>query len=375
MDCVKCKASIPDGALFCPWCGKKQVTTTRKTKKRTNGMGSIIKKPGSRTKPWEAQKDGVYIGCFKTKYEAEQALLKLSGRHITDTINLTFSEVYEKWFPEHRRNITSKGMEGYKTAYKHCGPLYGRVFRKLRASDFQEVILIMEAKGLSKASCAKVVQLFGQLSKWAIREEICTTNYAPYVTLAASEAVSREVFTPEQIAAIAQTSHPAADIALILIATGCRPNELFIATTENSHETYFVSGSKTEAGRNRAIPVTPVGIDAYHRLRQRAIDSGATLLIEAYDGNHTYANFAKRDWKDLMKKAGIEGLTPYNCRHTFTTMAVQSGVKPEILQRMLGHADYSTTVDVYTHLNISDILQESAKVTVTDGLQTLKKQP
>ena len=94
MDCVKCKASIPEGALFCPWCGKKQVTAPRKTKKRTNGMGSIIKKPGSRSKPWEAQKDGVYIGCFKTKYEAEQALLKLSDRHITDTINLTFSEVY-----------------------------------------------------------------------------------------------------------------------------------------------------------------------------------------------------------------------------------------------------------------------------------------
>lgn len=374
MECVKCKKTIPEDGLFCPYCGKRQVPEKRKTKKRANGMGSVIKKPGQRTRPWEAQKAGVYIGCYATRHEAEQALLRLADTPITETLNMTFEQVYNKWLPEHSRNITDKGMEGYKNAYKHCAPLYNKIFRKLRTSDFQSVIMQMEDKGLSKASCAKVVQLFGQLSKWAIREEICHTNYAPFVTITVTDKSEKTPFTQDQIKAIQSAKSPAADIALIMLATGCRPNELFSVTIENCKKDYFISGSKTEAGRNRAIPVSEIGIDAYKKMRALATEKGYSKLIDAYPGNRSYANFAKRDWKELMGEVKIEGMTPYNCRHTYATLAVQAGVKPEILQKILGHADYSTTIGVYTHLDIVDILKEAEKLTVAERLQTNKKE-
>lgn len=369
MECIKCKKSIPEDALFCPYCGKKQAAAARKKKKRANGMGTVIRKPGNRSKPWEAQKAGIYIGSYETKFEAEQALSKLTDVRMSETFNMTFKQVYEKWKPEHERTITAKGMEGYRNAYKHCEALYDRIFRKLRPSDFQSVILEMEDKGLSAASCHKVVQLFGQLSKWAVREEIMHTNYAPFVTITNKEKKEKQVFTSEQINAIKGASSLASDIALILLATGCRPNELFSVTLENCYDDYFISGSKTEAGRNRVIPVNELGKRSYNKLKH----SAKTLLIDGYKGNKSYPNFAKRDWKDLMKECKIEGMTPYNCRHTYTTLAVQSGVKPEILQKILGHADYSTTVGVYTHLDIADILEESKKVAVTDRLQTDEK--
>lgn len=365
MDCVKCKKSIPADALFCPHCGKKQAATPRKKKKRANGMGSIIKKPGNRAKPWEAQKAGVYIGCYATRFEAEQALNAVIDVRVTETLNLTFAQVYARWKPEHERNITEKGMEGYTNAYRHCTALHSRVFRKLRTSDFQEVILDMENKGLSAASCNKVVQLFGQLSKWAVREEICHTNYAPFVTIAKQEKEEKATFTPEQIQAIQSAKSPAADIALILLATGCRPNELFSVPLENCHEDYFIGGSKTEAGKNRVIPVNGIGLAAYKKLISAAEATGDPNLIGGYSGNRKYSNFAKRDWKNLMEECGIQGMTPYSCRHTYTTLAVQSGVKPEILQKILGHADYSTTIGVYTHLGLEDILTEGKKVSVT----------
>lgn len=173
--------------------------------------------------------------------------------------------------------------------------------------------------------------------------------------------------------AIGQAKSVAADIAIILIATGARPNELFSAATENCKETYFISGSKTEAGKNRVIPISTIGLPAYRRLSSKVREKGSPLLIEGYDGNRQYRNFAKRDWKTLMEEVGIENMSTYNCRHTYTTLAVKSGVKPEILQKILGHADYSTTVGVYTHLDIDEILQESTKVTVTDTLQTNEK--
>lgn len=375
MVCIKCQKAIPEDGLYCPYCGKKQQAQKRKKKKRVNGSGSVCRKPGNRSKPWEAQKAGVYIGAYATKYEAEQALLRLADLPISETLNLTFEQVYQKWFPEHSRTITAKGAEGYATAYKHCQSLYPRIFRKLRASDFQGIIMEMEEKGLSNASCAKVLQLFGQLSAWAIREEICHTDYSRFVQLTPQQKTEKRVFSAEQIAALQSSALPAAKIALLLIATGCRPNELFSVFLSNCYGSYFISGSKTEAGRNRIIPVSALGLPAYQSLLASATQNGCARLIDAYAGNHTYSNFAKRDWKELMASLCIEGMTPYNCRHTFATLAVKSGVKPEILQRILGHSDYNTTATIYTHLDIAAILEESKKVAVTDTLQTPEKQP
>lgn len=373
MECIKCKKGIPEDALFCPWCGKKQQTTLRKAKKRTNGQGSVIKKPGNRTKPWEAQKAGVYIGCYATKHEAEQALLKLADRRTLDGINMTFAEVYGKWFPEHARTISAQGEANYRAAFKHCQPLHEKTFRKLRTDDFQSVINGMEEKGLSKSSCQKVVQLFGQMSQWAIREEICHTNYAKFVTVLAHQKTTKEPFTPEQILRIKNSDQTAAAVALILIATGCRPNELFSATLENCFDSYFISGSKTEAGKNRVIPVSPIGLEAYRNILAAARAQNSANLIDGYPGNKSPKNFANRDWKALMDSLNIQNMTPYNCRHTYTTMAVKSGVKPELLQKILGHADYSTTVEVYTHLDTQELLTAAQSVTLPATTGPAKK--
>lgn len=375
MNCVKCKKTIPEDGIFCPYCGKKQQLEKKKKKKRANGTGSVIRKPGNRSKPWEAQKSGVYIGAYATKYEAEQALLRLADLPVSETLNLTFAQVYEKWLPVHSRTLTESGIAGYKFAFSKCEMLHGKVFRRLRTSDFQQVILEAESKGFSKSSCGKIMQLLGQLSKWAIQEEICHTNYAQFVVVTAQQKSTKQPFTPDQIEAILKSTEPAAQIASILLATGCRPNELFAAATAEAQETYFISGSKTEAGKNRIIPVAPFGLSAYQSLRAAAIERGCEKLVEAYSGHKNYRGFYERDWKRLMESLCIENMTPYNCRHTFVTLAVQSGVKPEILQKIIGHADYNTTIGVYTHLQLNEILQEASKLTVTDTLQTQETKP
>lgn len=369
MPCIKCKKELPPEALFCPWCGKKQERSRRK--KRANGMGTVWKHSGHRSKPWEAQKAGAHIGYFATKFEAEQALSRIADVPVSDSLNLTFSQVYDRWKPTHSRTLTESGVSGYEFAYAHCEPLYDLVFRKLRASDFQSVINSMEQEGLSKSSCEKVVQLFSQLSQWAIQEEIAHTNYAKFVTVAAPQKSTKEIFTETQIQSIQTAAAPAADLALILISTGCRPNELFSALVENCHENYFISGSKTKAGKNRVIPLSPLGLPAYQKLLEAAQKTGSPRLIDGYPGNREYRNFSKRDWKQLMEEIGTD-LSPYSCRHTFATLAIKSGIKPEQLKQIIGHASYSTTVDFYNHTNAQELVAAAQKITVTVTLQSPK---
>ena len=354
MTCIKCGAELPDGANFCHLCGKKQIPAPRKHRKRANSSGSITKLSGNRSKPWQAKKNGIHIGTYQTRMEAQKALERLTDNEISDRFNLTFRQVYDLWLPEHSRTITKGAVTGYKTALKHCESLYDKKFRSLRHSDFQAVIIGMEELGYSKSSCEKVLQLFGQLSDWAIREAIILVNHAKYVTITAQQKSSGQVFTQEDIRLVRQSTNPAASIVLILLATGCRPAELFSAARDNCASAHFIGGSKTTSGKNRIIAVAPLGLAAYQNLLSES--AGKRKLIDGYKGNKTYANFAKREFKDLMIEIGRESFTPYDCRHTFITSATRSGMDPQILKRQVGHADLSTTDKYYTHLDSQDIL-------------------
>lgn len=355
MECVKCKQPIPDGSAFCNHCGKRQTPEPRKHKKRANGTGQIYKLTGNRARPWAARKAGAFIGTFSTRTEAQKALDRLTDMDISDKFNLTFSEIYEKWLPEHEREITKGAKTSYVSAYKYCEPLHDRKFRSLRASDFQKVIISMEEKGLSKSSCEKVMQLFGQLSAWAMREDITIKDYSRFVSTVAKQKSEGIVLTPSCIKKIQESHNIAADVVLLLLATGCRPGELFSAQTVNCFDTYFIGGSKTEAGKNRIIAVSELGRAAYKRILDEAIAKNSPSLMGGYKGNKVYANFAKRDFKDLLREIG-EDFTPYDCRHTFATLAKRSGVDPQTLRRMLGHASLHTTDKYYTHLDLDDIL-------------------
>lgn len=371
MLCQKCKSLLPEGANFCPNCGKKLTAAPRKARKRANGTGCISHLSGNRAKPWAARKNGVLIGTYQYRADAVKALERLTESSITDKYNWTFKQIYEAWKPEHDRTISVHGQGSYKFAFNNCKELHDLKFRSIRRSDFQSVIIRLEQEGKSKSTCEKMLQLFGQLSDWAIQEELIQVNRARYCTIVAEQKSNGLVFPDEAIEKLKKSEAPAAQIALILLATGCRPNELFQTATKDCTPDYFIGGSKTDAGKNRVIAVSQLGQEAYRSLLAAA--QGHPKLIDGYNGpNHTYANFAKREWKQLMEELGTPAYTPYDCRHTFITKATKSGIDPQLLRRMVGHADLSTTDKFYTHLDTADILKAiSQKEIFPHGLEQI----
>lgn len=368
MDCIKCKAALPEGAIYCPLCGKKQTPEQRKRRKRANGSGTIYKLSGNRANPWAAKKNNVFIGCFKTYAAAQKALERITDVDVTDKYNLTFSQIYELWRPVHAREVTKSQMNCYATAFKQSASLHDRKFRTLRKSDFESVILALEESGKAKSTCEKALQLFGQLSTWAMDEGIVNQNHSKNVKTTAEQKGKKIPFTEEQIKAISAATERAKAVALVLIATGARTIELFNVPLADCHDDYFIAGSKAKKGQpaiRRVIAVSAVGKEAYRQMLQKARESGGTRLIDGYDGNRNSKNFQKRDFKCLMEEIGCPKMTPYNCRHTFSTRAVRAGVTPQMLSRMMGHTDIKTADQHYTHLDTEDILNEISKIKAT----------
>lgn len=367
MECIKCKKEIPGGSAFCCWCGKQQQALQRKALKRANGTGTVYKLQGRRTRPWVAAKGKTIIGYYDKKTAALDALARLQGRSIDEIYNWTFKQVYEAWKDEHFRDIGAKGIESYERAYDVFEPLHDRKFRELRTADYQ--IVIDKYSDKSHSLLSKFKQLATQMSQWGIRQELITTNFASFIKLPENVKKEKEIFSKEDIQKLEADGSQAAKLALMMVYTGMRIGELFGLRTENVHETYVIGGEKTEAGRNRIIPIRSEGRKYFAEFKERA---KGELLISGYDGQKVIANFRKRDYYPLLERLGISKKTPHATRHTFASWAVANNIKPELLQKMLGHADYSTTANIYEHFDI-DQLVNAIDAPVTNTLLTNQK--
>lgn len=70
-------------------------------------------------------------------------------------------------------------------------------------------------------------------------------------------------------------------------------------------------------------------------------------------------NFRHTVFDSATRSADLQGLTPHSLRHTAASLAITSGADVKVVQRMLGHASATMTLDLYGHL-YGDRLDEVA---------------
>jgi integrase len=93
--------------------------------------------------------------------------------------------------------------------------------------------------------------------------------------------------------------------------------------------------------------------DIYTMLEGRCttISKPDDLIFNAVRGgviNDGY--FAQKIWKPLLKQAGIPHRTPYNCRHSMASHAIDQGLTLPETAYLLGHKDTTMVSKVYGHM-------------------------
>jgi len=141
----------------------------------------------------------------------------------------------------------------------------------------------------------------------------------------------------------------------LLYATGIRVSELISLTLRdiNLEAGYLISYGK--GGKERIIPMGEYAI-------QRLQDYLDGVRTRYFRGSRSAVLFLNRSgkkltrqglWKIIKKYARAAGIkkeiTPHTLRHSFATHLLAGGADLRSVQKMLGHADISTT-QIYTHL-------------------------
>jgi site-specific recombinase XerD len=71
-------------------------------------------------------------------------------------------------------------------------------------------------------------------------------------------------------------------------------------------------------------------------------------------------NFRQRVWLGATERAGVPGARVHDLRHSACALMIRAGVHPRVVQQVMGHADISTTMRVYSTV-FEDQLEEAAR--------------
>ena len=385
MFCSRCKESVPEGAAFCPWCGKcldEAPPPQRKRRRRPKGSGSVYKATGTRARPYVAlTPKREVLGTYATSGEAVQALdAYLAQRVPARRLRYTFEDVYTKWSAEHFKEVGAKGRDSYERAYRKAARLYQTEMRDLKQEDYQAVINELVADGKSRSMCEKQRQLFSQMCQWAMKQDIITQNYASCLKLPAAPKKKERILSAAEIAQIQQIAantsknnrfRRIAQLCMVLVYTGMRIDELLSIRRADVFldKNYMIGGEKTEAGRGRIIPIlTPIK----DIIAGWMLDSlGSDLLLPSTTGKKRDVNTVEHSFQNFMEHCGIntkqtppeQKVTPHSLRRTAATRLVQGKAEQTAVQAILGHKDFSTTADFYTvHSDPEYLLQEMRKL-------------
>jgi integrase len=105
---------------------------------------------------------------------------------------------------------------------------------------------------------------------------------------------------------------------------------------------------KTDAGL-REITLVPEVAQAL-RDHHRAQGKASEWCFPAKGGKPLHKDFFRpKVFYPLLTKAGCPQVTFHSMRHLVATMLAEEETNPQALKQMLGHADYRTTSNIYTH--------------------------
>nr|DAI45057.1 MAG TPA: Integrase [Caudoviricetes sp.] len=354
--------------------------------KRSNGSGSVYKmKHKKLRKPFRAvittgwTDEGKPIrktlGTYASQKEAYEALALFSNNPtaLEKKRVITVEQCFQWYFEEAERMGLSAGrIEVIDSVKKLMKPIHHMDITVLKTAHVQA---IFDKFTYSQSYQQVVKSALVKMCNIAIKNEVISKNYMRDIIISKKAAPIKKAtpFTQEDIYKLwLHQDELIVRIILIYIYTGVRLNELLTMKVDDIHlkERYMVGGSKTDAGRDRIIPIAECIAPFVQEFYNAALFKRTTHLFDEVIGK---TNFRNR-LADLCERLGIARRKPHDTRHTFITLCSDHDIPEIIVKHIVGHAtSKNITQGVYTHKTIEQYIEAVNKLPFGDGLQKVEQ--
>lgn len=367
-------------------------------KKSANGNGTLRKRPNGL---WEWQVTLRYIDGTterKSVYGKTQAetkrkgeLLLANAQGIKRSSGLTVADLVQMFFIDAEKRLSHNTLRQYHYAFDlYLVPHFGNVkVTAVKASLLDALIDRCRKSGLGTQKQRDEGEVPGPLGpntlniirrctralfNKAVEWEIVLKNPVLKSQSIKVERNDNQGLTPEQSGEYLKafmTSPTAYPLALAL-GTGLRISECLgikhVDIEERSGQ-YFLNLRQqllSESGRpvlrplkttnsKRSIPLPPLLMEVVttQRLLQKRLRSEGDmgLLFTKTTGTPVDVNNLRRWMRDQLPKLGLKPITPHDLRRGFVSILVAANADIKTVSALLGHADISTTLNIYAQAN------------------------
>jgi integrase len=359
--------------------------------KRGNGEGSISRR-----------KDGLYMARYtvqtancpkrrtiygKKDESREDVAAKLTKAMadrdcgITyDAGKLTVEEHLRGWLSDSVRDtVRQRTYERYESIVRvHLIPTIGRI--KLKMLTPAHVRRLYRAKldaGLSPKSVLHIHRTLSKALKQATDDGLIPRNAASLVKPPRPQGEEIRPLDRDQVRDLFETASTSGDrlevLYVVAVTTGMRRGELQGLKWEDldlEAGTLQVRRTLSEpkggwifeapkSGKGRSVRLTRKAISALREHRKRQLEermqkaglwSDHGLVFPSVIGTPISGGNLNRSFKALLKRASLPAVRFHDLRHTCATLLLRQGVNPKYVQELLGHADISLTLNVYSHI-------------------------
>ena len=355
----------------------------RRTKhmKLPNGFGQISFIKGNLRNPYRAMitvgtdPNGRPIckilkpkGYFKTYNDAYMALMENIKNPYDKNKDKTLKEVFDEWI-EIRSKTASQGlMDQYMQGWKYLSNLHS-----MRMADIKPRIIREEIEKYRNITTGPKLMrtVLNFVFDYAVENEIVDKNYSRNTKISiVPETTKHHIsFTNDEISALWQhTNNDIVKMILIQCYSGMRPGELVDLRLKNINlnENLMIGGMKTEAGKDRRIPIHPAIKEFVKYFIKLSSGKNSEFLFSNLCNPNkmdvkTYRIKYNQVIKDLRLNPEHKAHDP---RKFFVTEAKKYQLDEYAIKLIIGHAIEDLTERVYTERSFDWLYSEILKISV-----------
>lgn len=358
------------------------------------------------------RKDGRYIGRFTDRFGNRPEFKSFNFKEVKTALSraiyedqqklnvcdnkITLDEWFEKWLTVHKYGVLKENSKaGYIRHYKkHISPYLGNT----KLVDITQLKIKAIINGMDKAGYGfemknrTRIMLVDMLGK-AMEDEMLNRNSAKGIKIIRDEETEPRVLTKEEQSIFFDCCKGTFydNLFVVCVNTGLRPGEacalmesdidfnkkkisvnntlIYQKWEGDTKKTIHLDTPKTKTS-TRIIPMNSrAEIALKKQIMQKAVlreRYGTEFCEEKFKDLIFTTKFntpvIEQDFIDAIERIlkeinsirdvldEFERLTPHCFRHTFATRCLESGMKPKVLQKILGHATLEMTMNLYAHV-------------------------
>ena len=317
---------------------------------------------------------------------------------LTNYEDILFSDYLKRWLEESKHTFADTTYCIYKNVIEGViSPYFEQ--RKIKLADLKSYHIQefytykMRNDNISANTIHHYHANIHRALNYAVKTERIKSNPANNIDLPKKQKHIADFYTADELKQLLQVARGTDIEAVVLIATwfGLRRGEIIglkwncidfenrtitvKGTIARAEKTIYKETAKNNASL-RTFPLSDEAVKYFLALREKQqqnkkhygkhyIDKWRDFVCVRDNGDLLKLDYVTRHFPLLCEKCGLRKIRLHELRHSNISLLIANGASMKEVQEWAGHSTYSTTADIYAHI------QSQNKIRLTNSIQAL----